>query len=310
MSWKSMPYISLLGLFFGTSLVASRFSVGQFDSTTYIGLRLVIGSLGFGLVYAFGFQGRRLPRDPMLWLHASLLGVFSTAVSMNMIAMSMKYLSSGLTSILITFVPGITVAMAHFALPDEKLDRRKVVGIGVALLGALALALKGESGITGVERANPLGYLLVVGGMFFGTAGTIYMRRYMQAYDAVDASAVRMLAAALVGMPFSVAYARFDLSGVTIAGYAALVYAAVFGTFMAMVLQYYNVQRFGATSAAMTAYIIPVAASLGGILILDETFTPMMLLGMVLIIGGIAILNDPSPLLGRVRGPVEPPPGD
>ena len=43
MTVEALPYVILLGFFFGTSLIASRFSVGQFEPITFIGLRLTLG---------------------------------------------------------------------------------------------------------------------------------------------------------------------------------------------------------------------------------------------------------------------------
>ena len=42
---KALPYVTLLGLFFGSSMVGSRFGVGQFEPITYIGVRMIISSL-------------------------------------------------------------------------------------------------------------------------------------------------------------------------------------------------------------------------------------------------------------------------
>ena len=62
MDKKAIPYVVLLGTLFGVTLVVSRFSVGQFKPTTYIGLRLILASFGFIVVYAFRIGGRRWPR--------------------------------------------------------------------------------------------------------------------------------------------------------------------------------------------------------------------------------------------------------
>ncbi|MBE2223089.1 MAG: EamA family transporter, partial [Anaerolineae bacterium] len=59
MSLQAIPYIVLLGFFFGSTLVVSRFSVGQFEPTTYIGLRLLIAGVAHLLVYLF--LSRRFP---------------------------------------------------------------------------------------------------------------------------------------------------------------------------------------------------------------------------------------------------------
>ncbi len=90
MNIKALPHIVLLGFFFGSSLVASRFSVGQFEPTTYIGLRMIISSLMALAVY-FLVSGRRVPRDPELWKRASMLGIFGTAVPMTCVIVSLQY---------------------------------------------------------------------------------------------------------------------------------------------------------------------------------------------------------------------------
>jgi drug/metabolite transporter (DMT)-like permease len=58
-----------------------------------------------------------------------------------------------------------------------------------------------------------------------------------------------------------------------------------------MLLAFYNIKRFGATAAAMTLYVIPVVASVGGILVLGEKITEGMLVGISLIIVGVALIN-------------------
>jgi drug/metabolite transporter (DMT)-like permease len=181
--------------------------------------------------------------------------------------------------------------MAHFFLPDESLTQRKSLGVILALGGALLLALRGETGLPDVSQANPIGYLLVLLAMVLGSSMTVYARRFMKEMDAFDVASVRMFVAALVVMPLSALFVGFDLGGVDGQGYFALVYAALIGTFAGFLLAFYNIKRFGATAAAMTAYIIPLVTSIGGILILDETFTPMMLVGFAIIVLGVFLIN-------------------
>jgi len=124
---------------------------------------------------------------------------------------------------------------------------------------------------------------------------TVYARRFMREYDAFDVASVRMLTAALTVMPLSLLIVGFDLHRVSGQGYFALGYAALVGTFLGMLVAFYNIKRFGATAAAMTQYVIPVVAGLGGVLILDEQITVGMLAGMGLIAGGITLINRRQP---------------
>ena len=297
---KALPYVILLGLFFGSSLVASRFSVEQYNPTTYIGLRMIVSSLMCLLVYRLA-SGRRLPRDRELWKRAGLLGVFGTAVPMTCVVTSLQYQSSGVASLLLATGPALTILMAHFILPDELLNRRKVIGVTLALSGAMLLALSGEDGLPDVTQAVPTGYLLVSVGMIFSSVMIIYARKYLSGYDAYEVGSIRIFSTALVMMPLSLLAVGFDIRAVNEAGYIVLLYSAVVGTFLGLLLSFYNIKRFGATPAVMTTYVIPIVAGIGGVLFLGEIITTTMVIGMVVIVGGIALLQEYKKPVGLLR---------
>ena len=301
MNIAALPYVILLAFFFGSSLVVSRFNLGQFEPTTYIGIRMIISSGMALMVYAI-VTGRRLPRDPEVWKRAGLLGVFGTAVPMVCVISALQYQSSGVTSLLLATGPALTVCLAHFVLPDELLNRRKGFGVTLALGGALLLALSGENGLPDATEAVPTGYLLVTVAMVFSEVMIIYARKYLRGYDAYDVGSIRIFSTALAVMPFSLLTVGFDVSAVDAAGVLALIYSAVVGTFLGLLLSFYNIKRFGATPAVMTTYIIPIVAGIGGVLLLGEEITGMMVVGMIVIVAGIALLQQyrkPTGLLRR-----------
>jgi drug/metabolite transporter (DMT)-like permease len=298
MSPAALPYILLLGLLFGSTLLVSRFSLGQFAPTTYTWLRLVISTVAFAAVYlasAWRGRGRRLPAGRALWRDAILLGIFGTAVPMVAYVASLQYQSAGVTALLLTTAPAITALLAQFLLPDERLTVRKGAGILLALAGTALVVLRGESGLAGVA-GRPIGYAMVIGAIAIDSFMIVYTRKHCREYDTVDLSSARMLVATLVVAPLSLALVGFDLSAVTTTGYLALVYASAAGTFGGLMLFLWVNQRFGATAVSLTSFVLPVVAAVGGVLFLDETITPVMLAGMALIIGGIAILNRREPV--------------
>ncbi|NIQ93648.1 MAG: DMT family transporter, partial [Desulfuromonadales bacterium] len=125
----------------------------------------------------------------------------------------------------------------------------------------------------------------------FGSSAAVYSRKYLRGFEAFDVASIRMFFATITVMLFTTLAIGFDLNDVDAAGYGALIYAAIFGAFGGLLLEFWIIQRFGATSAAITTYVIPIFATIGGALFLDERITPIMLLGMALIITGIAIIN-------------------
>ena len=309
---KAIPYVLLLGLLWGSSLVASRFSVGQYDPRTYITLRLILASIAHLSIYVFSgwlWAKRPFPRDPRLWRRAAVLGVLGTAISMTAIISSMQYQSSGLTALLLTLNPVVTVMFAQFFLPDERLTWQTAAGIAIALAGVGLLLLRGENGLSELGQADWRGYAWAFFGIVGSAAGSVYARRYLRHSDSWDVASIRMFTATIVLIPLTYFTVGYDLSGVDATGYAALGYAALIGTFAGMWLSFYIVKRFGATSASQTSYVLPVVSILLGALLLNEQITTTMLTGMVVIFVGLALLNwqgDFRPIRRRRRLGLDP----
>ena len=85
--------------------------------------------------------------------------------------------------------------------------------------------------------------------------------------------------------------ADFDLTAVTASGYFSLVYAAVIGAVAGQFTAYYITREHGATAFSLTSYVIPVVATTFGVLLLGEIVTWGMLVGIILIGGGIYLIN-------------------
>lgn len=304
MQLQALPYILSLGLLFGSTLVASRFCVGQFNSVTFIALRLALAGLMHAIVYLFTFKKRKWPTGKELWKRGAVLGLFSTAIPMNFVTASLNYQSSGVTSILVSLNPVFTVIMAHFMLKDERLNRRKLFGVGLALSGAIFMVTMGVTGLPDMSQANPIGYLLVFCAMISGGFATVYARKYMKGMDAFDVASVRMWMAGFITIPFSLLLVDFDLSKVNFQGYSALGWASIAGTFLGMLLSFYIIKRFGATTRAMTTYIVPIVSTIGGVLLLGETITVGMIFGITLILAGILVINrrEGKPVKGSPIG--------
>ena len=82
-----------------------------------------------------------------------------------------------------------------------------------------------------------------------------------------------------------------------------MIYTALVGSSLALVLRIYTIKRFGASITSMAGYVIPITASVGGALFLGEKITLWMLIGMVIILLGIMLLNNTHfPMISHVGG--------
>jgi len=291
-------WVLLLSFLYGSTMVASRFSVGQYDPRTYISLRLLLASGIHIAVYLFSKQ-REWPKDKKLWLYSIGLGIGGTLIPMTAMVSSLQYQSTGVTAMLITLTPAMTVLMAHFFLEDEFLSWRKAIGVIVALCGAALLLVRGETGLAELAQADWRGYAWALSGMIAGAASGIYARRYLRHADAWDVTSIRMFSAAATLSTITYFTVGYEMDNVNLMGYGALLYATLTGTFLAMWLSFYIIKRYSATAAAQTSYAVPVISTTLGAFLLNEQVTSGMLVGMAIIVVGIALINWQPRQLGQ-----------
>ena len=288
--YQTLPYILLLGFFFGTNLVAARFSLGQFSSNTFLGLRLSIVSFGYILLYLFS-KKNTFPRDKKIWLHGGVFGLIGMAIPMACFIGSLNYQSSGVTSLLATLNAPATIVLSHFLLKDEKLNRKKLIGVLIAFAGAGLVLLRGESGLAEFAKADWRGYAMVGVGILGTACGLIYARHFLKDGKDLDVVSIRIFTATIIIVPLAFLTDGFDLSRVQLSGWLALAYSVIFCTFTAFWLEFHIIRRFGASQASQASYLIPLVATLLGALLLDEQITLTIIAGMAAIFVGLYLLN-------------------
>ena len=190
---------------------------------------------------------------------------------------------------MIALAPAITCIMAYYVLPEERLTAAKISGVILALLGALVLAANGETGLSDPPEGIRAGLALSFLGVLFGSSSDVYARRFMQDFDLLGSASIRTFAATAVLTPVVIFGSSSNFEAVVTPSHLALVYTALV-IFAGTLMPFNIIRRFGATIMAMAGFIIPLAALLLGVLMLNETVTPVMALGILMIFSGLFLV--------------------
>ncbi|MEM8859198.1 MAG: DMT family transporter [Chloroflexota bacterium] len=292
MHTKAFPYVGLLGFFWGSNLVAARFGTGEFSPLFFIALRLTIATLCFLPFMVTG--GRTFPTSWETWKLSIVSGILGVAIPMSVFILALQYMSSGLVSIFVTAAPAFIAIAAHFFLPDEKLNTAKWGGVALALLGSIFLVGLGESGLADVSRVDPRGPLLIFIGLVSDATHTVFVRRNMRDQDTFQVTGIRLFIAAIILILLTLGFETISFEGVTGWGVFSLLYAALVGAIAGQFMAFYITREFGAISFSMVAFVIPVVATILGVIILGEVVTWAMGIGVILIAAGIWVLNRPE----------------
>lgn len=228
------------------------------------------------------------PRDLLLLAGAAMLSIlFNQGCFIFGVGMT----SPGEASIITTTMPMWVMVLAAIIL-KEPITMLKVGGIVVGASGALILVFSGmHSG--GMKGDNPmLGDILVLmAQLSYASYLTLY-KKFITRYSLVTLMKWMFLFASIALLPFSIkTIVSTQWSALTHMHYAGIVYVVGFSTFLAYVCVMIGQKNLRPTLVGMYNYVQPIVASLVGVCLGLDRFTPIKVLAVVLIFGGVFLVT-------------------
>ena len=293
-----------LGLIWGSSFLLIKVGVGEMTPLQLITVR--VGTGAAALAMTLYLAGGRFPRDRATLGRLILVGVFNVAVPFFLITWGEQSIDSGLATVLNSTVPLFSLVIAHFALADERITGPKVLGLAAGFVGVIALAsrsLNGEAGVTNSLAGQVA--VLVASISYAGT--TVFVRRSLRQLPPMVISSGAAVAAAILIAAVTLLTDGFpDFTRLSGAATLAVLTLGLVNTYVAYLLYYWIIDRWGATRATLVTYLMPPVGLALGVIVRDEVLDAALVGGAVLIVAGVALANWRRGQ--EVRRPVAPAP--
>ncbi len=159
--------------------------------------------------------------------------------------------------------------------------------------------------IVGVESVSTLeeflGAMAMVGAAFFYGLSSFVVKGKYGKLAAVQTTWISVTLAGLVTLPFGIATTPGHSPDA--GAISALVALGVLGTALAFVIYYELIVAIGAGRAALVSYLAPGVALFYGAVFLDETITVVAIVGLIVILAGVAIASRPKKVAAPVAQP-------
>jgi drug/metabolite transporter (DMT)-like permease len=277
-----------LTLIWGASFLWIKIAVRETGPLTIVTLRLalaLVALLGILIARRPGF-----PRGARAWGVMLVQGLISTALPWILITWAEQYIDSALATVLNGAVPLFTIIIAHLTLSDDRMTRRRIVGLLVGFFGVLVLVQKDlrflASGDAGVHMAL-LGQGAMILSSVFYAASNVYGRAkfrgvspiYQAFYTMLAADAVMWIVTPAVESPFTLPTGPLT--------WAAIAWLGTLSAGLAYLLFYKLLHEIGPTRVATVTYTIPVVGVTLGVVFLHEALTWQLIVGTLLIVSGV-----------------------
>jgi len=284
---KPHPYVMLfsLAVCWGPSYLFIKLAGTDFGPFMISASRVIIGSMILFTICLL--QKRKLLPYISYWKHFLFMGIFLNALPFTLINYGEKYISSGLTAILIATTPIFTSIGAHFYVEKERISFIKFSGILFAFFGVVVIYFPY---LFDNVPNNALGSLLVLLASLCYSFSTIYAKRYLSHLPPLIGPVYQMIMASIILLPFALTL-NFPDSHST-SSVSGLLAIGIFGTAFGFFVYYELIRMKGPSFASLNALIAPVVAVFLGWIFLSESLKWNAFLGGALILIGLLFSNN------------------
>jgi len=284
---KKLTYIFLLALCFGPSFLFMKVGVEEIPPLTLVSLRVALAALI--LFVLVKIQGKKLWIHRKQAKHFFVMGLTACVLPFFLITYSEQTISSALAGLINGSVPIFAATLAHFYLPNDRLNLQKMLGI---LLGIIGLAFVF---LPSLERnyGGTQGIIMVIIASIGYAVGMVYSKKYLQGLPSLVAPTWQLIMASLVSLPLCLLIEKpYRLPFPSFQALASVAGLALIGSALAFILYYKIIEMAGASYLSLCTLLFPLIAITLGALILGESLTWNAYVGGILILSGLGLAAE------------------
>lgn len=262
-------------------------NAGAKSLVAFAGLRFLLAA---GIIWLISllFLRLKIPRSRDYLKRSAIIGLFQTTLLYYFFYNGLAVTSGMKSAILNASGTFFLVVLAHFLLPDDRLNWGKWIGILMGFLGIIAV--NWGAGFDWEFSMTAEGFIIVC--CLFASIGDILTKKWSDGVHPFLLNAAQMTFGSLVLLWLGreeVANVAAQLEGrsLMLFLYAALLSALAFSIWFS-VLKYHK-----AGEVAVFRFVIPLAgAFLSSLFIPGEQFSVKLLLGLLLVCAGIVFVHQ------------------
>ena len=220
------------------------------------------------------------------WRILTVFAAVEMAVPWPLLGFGEVHISSSLAAILVATVPLFVALLATRFDHSERPTVTRFVGMLIGLAGVVAL-VGIDIGDKGDELLGALAVLLVA---FLYAIGPMIVKRRLSDLDPLGPVAASLGIAALLVTPF--ALASLPDSKPSADTFASIAVLGLLCSALAFLLFFRLIAEIGPARATVITYINPVVALALGVVVLDESVTAGVVVGLLLILAGSWLATD------------------
>ena len=289
--------IALVIVIWAVNFIAAKIGLRSLPAATLASFRVVLAGAVMLPFYMFcsrlpafaeaAESRRRKLTLGDLWTFL-YMGFFGVVMNQVCFTVGLRYTSVSHAAVIVGMGPIYTLILAVL-LQLEKATWRKAIGMAIAFAGIAVLA--SENGIS-ARSPSVLGDAITMTGSVGFAMYAVLGKRLGTRYDPLTMTAFSHYAGAVIVLPVAICRALLlgsaeQWRAIAWTGWAAMFYMAVFSSAVAYVFYFWVLRYMEASQLSAFTYLLPVVATILGIVWLGEKGSWGQVLGGVLALSGV-----------------------
>lgn len=283
-----IPILLALSLIWASSFTMIKVAIPYVTPVYLVFTRCAIGAVIMGIVLIMMRSSATWPKTLRQWGLLLFVGVFSTALPFYFISFAEQKITSGMTAILMTTGPLVVIVLGHFFTDDEKINRGKILGIGIGFFAAVYLL---RSGLSGFNQKDLLHPLAAIAAAICYSVGGLAAKKLTEITAEVIATMVLVASALIMFVVLMVQHGgiSMDVLVPTLPQniWLSLIWLGAVPSGLAFYLRYFLIKRAGYGFVSYVGYLIPLFTIAIGFVVLNEVVTMPTLFAMAIILTGL-----------------------
>lgn len=259
----------------------------------FIIMRVGGATLLFWLVWLFSRKSKAIRAekiDPKDYLRIILAGFFGVALNMLSFFKGLSLTSPISASVLMVSTPMIVLILSAIIL-KERMQKRKIFGIILGLIGTAFLILYGKS-VSNAPNASLGNFLVFINASSYGLY-LIIVKKLMDKYNALNFAKWIYLIGFIMVLPFG--WSEFQLINWAIMPtdiYLKIGFVVVFSTFLTYLINLLTMRELKPTTIAVFVYLQPLFATIFAISLGKDELTAVKIVSAILIFIGVYLVTQ------------------
>jgi drug/metabolite transporter (DMT)-like permease len=273
----------------GTTYLAIRIAVTTMTPFLLTGARYLFA--GIVLFIIAKLHGDEIPKSRRVLGDVVLCGVLMVAVGNLTVVWAEQWVPSGFAALFVGTAPFWATLIELLRRSGERLGPRHGLGMLIGFAGVAMLVTPRGAG-SAFDRRFVIGAIVIQLGCVAWQYGTIRGKYALASMPPLMSSALQMLAGGFVVTVAGVGLGEIPHFHSTPRTFTALAYLSLFGSVLAYTSYVYAARHLRSTNMSLYAYVNPVVAVILGWLVLHEQLTWVSIAAMVVILGGVAMVQS------------------